>query len=310
MTNQITIIGSINVDRILHIDQLPEAGETISMTDLTLAAGGKGANQAIAAVRSGAQTNFIGAVGNDADGIFMLEQMTKNGINTEGIQTVHHQPTGQAYILLQASGQNSIVISSGANACVDADLVAQNQKLLSTSDFVITQSETPESAAIAGFKLAHSAGATTILNPAPASKISAELLSLTDIIVPNETESQTITGIEYTGHNSLLWMSKYFHERGVKAVIITLGSTGSYLSFAGQNKIIPANKVKAVDTTAAGDTFIGSFASELKTDFSNIEQAMQYDTTASGLAVQKLGAFPSIPTRTQIMDYLNSNEDK
>lgn len=300
MTNQITIIGSINVDRILHIKQLPDDGATIKMSDLTLAAGGKGANQAIAAARSGAPTNFIGAVGDDTDGIFMLRQMKQNGIDTAGIQTVHHQPTGQAYIMLQESGQNSIIVGSGANIRVDHELVEKHAKLITSANFVISQSETPEDAAIAGFKLARKANATTILNPAPATKLSQELLAVTDIIVPNETESASISGIKYTGVDSLPAMAEYFHKLGIKAVIITLGATGSYVSYDGHSEIIPARKVKALDTTAAGDTFIGALAAELAPDLANLVPAIRYATTASSLTVQKLGAFPSIPTRAQI----------
>lgn len=301
MTNKITIIGSINIDRILRIKQLPLPGETMKMTDFAQAAGGKGANQAIAAVRSGSNTNFIGAVGADADGQYMLDQMKANDINTSGISIRDDSVTGQAYILLQQSGQNSIIVNAGANSTVDSNLIGQNSSAITNADFVITQFETPIEAAIAGFKLAKEHAVTTILNPAPAAEISDELLKLTDIIAPNETESAKITGIDFTGEDSLPKMAEYFHRLGIKAVIITLGSTGSFVSFAGHQEIIPSRKVKAVDTTAAGDTFIGALASELHPDLNNLVSAMKYATIASSLTVQKLGAFPSIPTREQIL---------
>ncbi|WP_125605002.1 ribokinase [Lapidilactobacillus bayanensis] len=301
MANKVTIVGSINVDRILQIDALPQPGETICMQDLTIAAGGKGANQAVAAARSGATTSFIGAVGQDLDGQMMLHKLGDNQVNTCAIQVMNSRATGQAYILLQATGQNSIIISAGANADVSSTQVNANQDLITQADYVVAQFETPITATTTAFQIARANQTLTILNPAPATEtISKDLLQLTDIIVPNETEAANLTGIEFTNEQSMQMIATEFFKAGVKVVIITLGSRGCFVAREGFAKIIPALSVEAVDTTAAGDTFIGSLATELAPDFVNLESAINYASRASALTVQKLGAFPSIPTRNEV----------
>jgi Sugar kinases, ribokinase family len=188
----------------LQIPELPLPGETIKMTALTSAAGGKGANQAVAAARSGAQTTFIGKVGADADGEMMRQTLQNNLIDISGIDVAADNVTGQAYILLQASGQNSIIINGGANNLVTAATVQAEQARFAKQDFVIAELETPLSATLTAFQLAHQADVRTILNPAPARQdLSAELLALTDLIVPNETESASLTGIQITDQASM-----------------------------------------------------------------------------------------------------------
>ncbi|KRK74246.1 ribokinase [Lacticaseibacillus nasuensis] len=301
MSNTVAVIGSINVDSILHIKALPQPGETIAMEAFSKAAGGKGANQAVAAARAGAATSFVGRVGDDANADFMLKQLADNGITTADITRTANQQTGQAYILLQASGQNSIIVQAGANFdLTEADIDAA-KATIQAADFVIAQFETPIPAAIRAFTLAHEAGKLTILNPAPAKReIPEALLAVTDLIMPNETESEVITGIPVTDEASMAANAKYYHERGIAGVIITLGSTGSYVATQTVHEIVPAFKVKAVDTTAAGDTFIGALAAELRPDLSNLVAAVRYASKSSSFTVQKLGAFPSIPTRAVV----------
>lgn len=296
--NKVTIVGSINVDNILHIKKLPQPGETIAMTEFSKAAGGKGANQAVASSRADSKTVFVGRVGSDDNGRYMLNQFKDNGINIDHVAVTENQQTGQAYILLQESGQNSIIIQHGANFDVSASDVREAQDQIEDSDFVIAQFETPLDAIIEAFKIARNAGKATILNPAPArSDIPDELLKLTDLITPNETEAQSITGIEVVDEASMKKAADKLHEMGVKGVIITVGEKGSYVSYEDLEQIIPAFKVKAVDTTAAGDTFIGALASELKPDLSNLKESIIYASKSSSFTVQKLGAFPSIPSR-------------
>ncbi|WP_157053655.1 ribokinase [Schleiferilactobacillus perolens] len=300
--NTVTVIGSINVDNILHIQALPKPGETIAMSGYSTAGGGKGANQAIAAARSGAKTAFIGAVGNDANGEYMKTQLLENGINVQAVKTTSEAATGQAYILLQSSGQNSIIIDHGANAQVtvaDVDAVAA---AIQSSTFLVTEFETPLPADEEAFQIARAAGVKTILNPAPAvAQIPESLLRLTDIIVPNETESQAITGISVDDEPSLKASAEYYHKLGVETVIITLGDRGAYVASGNISELVPAYKVQAVDTTAAGDTFIGALAAELRPDGSNLLAAVQYASRAASLTVQKLGAFPSIPLRKSVL---------
>ncbi|MEN2316406.1 ribokinase [Lacticaseibacillus paracasei] len=301
MPNHVVVIGSINVDSILHIQRLPQPGETIKMDTFSQAAGGKGANQAVAAARSGAKTSFIGRVGDDANAAFMRGELVKNQIDTQYVATTVGTQTGQAYILLQASGQNSIIIQHGANFEVTPADVQRAADLIQSADFVVAEFETPVDATAEAFKIAKAAGKMTILNPAPAQKdLPAALLKNVDLIAPNETESELITGIPVVDEDSMWASAAYYHELGIRGVIITLGSKGSFISLDGEATIVPAFKVKAVDTTAAGDTFIGALASVLQTDLKNIVTAATYASMASSFTVQKLGAFPSIPMGDEV----------
>ena len=299
--NKVTVIGSINLDTNLRVAQMAKPGETIHAKEHYSAAGGKGANQAVAAARSGCAVSFVGAVGDDAPGKEMLALLKKENINLDGVKEVADESTGQAFITVDDSGQNSITIYSGANYAFDQDDIEQNSDLIAASDFVVAQFETPIEATIQGFKIAHQNNAKTILNPAPAiTEIPAELLQVTDIIIPNETEAATITGIEVVDEKSAKKAADKLHELGVSAVIITIGDKGAFYDFQDKQGLIPAFKVKAVDTTAAGDTFIGAMTSILKPDFSNLSDAITFANKASSLTVQGYGAQPSIPTKAEV----------
>lgn len=299
--NKVTVIGSINLDTNLRVAQMAKPGETIHAQEHYSAAGGKGANQAVAAARSGCAVSFVGAVGDDAPGKEMLALLKKENINLDGVKEVADESTGQAFITVDDSGQNSITIYSGANYAFDQEDIKQNSDLIAASDFVVAQFETPIEATIQGFKIAHQNSAKTILNPAPAiTEIPAELLQVTDIIIPNETEAATITGIEVVDEKSAKKAADELHELGVSAVIITIGDKGAFYDFQDKQGLIPAFKVKAVDTTAAGDTFIGAMTSILKPDFSNLSDAITFANKASSLTVQRYGAQPSIPTKAEV----------
>lgn len=297
--NKVTVLGSLNVDTILKINRLPKPGETMQMNSKQNAGGGKGANQAIAAARCGAKTSFIGKIGNDANGAMMLELLKEAEIDTDAI-TYSASGTGQAFILLQESGENSILVYGGANQELSLEDIDQAQAKIAASDFLITQFETPLAGGEYAFKLAKKAGVKTILNPAPAKQVPPEMLSLTDLITPNETEAQALTGIEVKDEVSCQQAAQKLQALGVKNVIITLGSKGAFYQTKTTHDFVPAFKVQAVDTTAAGDTFLGSLSSQLDTDFTNIEAAIRFANKASSLAVQKLGAIPSIPTYAEI----------
>lgn len=301
MANKVVILGSLNVDTILRIKRVPQPGETLQMNDRSSAAGGKGANQAVAAARAGAETSFIGQVGNDDAGKFMIESLKDDQVDTSGINVDSGSGTGSAYIFLDENGQNSILVYGGANQKVTATEVHNGAEQIKNADFVVTQFETPQLAAIEAFKLAKEAGAMTILNPAPASEMLPELLELSDIVIPNETESASLTGIEVTDEASMMANAAAFEKMGVKNLIITVGSKGAFYSTEdGRHDFVPAFKVKAIDTTAAGDTFIGALSSQLKTDLSNIKEALTFAQRASSITVQRLGAMPSIPTKAEI----------
>lgn len=299
--NKVTIVGSLNVDTTLRIKRMPLPGETLAAEGKSSAAGGKGANQAVSAARSGAQTAFIGEVGKDNSGQMMLDEMKANGIDVAGIRENDQVGTGTASILLDENGQNSILIYGGANQQLSPTDVEAAKDKITAADFVVAQFETPQAATLRAFQLAKANGVTTILNPAPAQKIDPEVLKLTDLIIPNKTESAELTGVIITDETSMLISAAKFAQMGVRNLIITVGAKGAFYCTQDGYSFIPAFKVNAVDTTAAGDTFIGALSSQLKPDMSNIEKALVYAQRASSLAVQKMGALPSIPTREQIL---------
>ena len=296
--NTVTVIGSINMDTTLRLTNMPKPGETMHAHEIFHAGGGKGANQAVAAKRSGARTSFIGGVGADSEGQQLLDLLTKENIDTSGIAEIQGATTGQAMIMVDAAGENSILIHAGANNAFHEQEVLKNKQLITNSDFIIAQFESSLDATILAFSIAKDAGKTTILNPAPAREtIPTELLEKTDIIIPNETETKIITGIRVTDHNSLVAAAEKLHELGIGTVIITLGSAGAFYHTEKEHGIVPAFKVDAVDTTAAGDTFIGALSSTLQPDLSNLKEAILYGNLASSVAVQSYGAQPSIPYR-------------
>lgn len=299
--NRVMVLGSMNVDTIWRVDHMPLPGETISADQKTSAGGGKGANQAIAAARSGARTSFVGKVGRDTNGKFMIRSLRKEGIDTTLISG-SKQNTGEACIILDRAGQNSIIVYGGANQDIQFSDIERLQFNLSDYDFLVTQFETPESMAVTAFRYAKVNHTITILNPAPAKKkIDPALLKLTDLIIPNETEAEMITGIKITDKKSMRAAAQRLTEKGAKGVVITLGSRGAYYHLPDKaDGIMAAVNVQAIDTTAAGDTFIGAFSAFVQKDFSNLPDAIVFANCASSLAVQTLGAQPSIPTREAI----------
>ncbi|RRK09594.1 ribokinase [Lactiplantibacillus garii] len=299
MVNKIAVLGSLNVDTTLSVQRMPEPGETLAVSKKKQAAGGKGANQAIAAARSQAETMFIGQVGQDEAGQMMIQALKDDGVDVSHIYEDSAVATGSATILLDANGQNEILVFGGANQNITGKTL--NLSGLAGQDFLITQFETPQPAALAAFKQAKADGVLTILNPAPAHEILPELLPLTDLIVPNETESALLTGIEVTDLDSMQANAAAFKKMGIPNTIITVGSRGAFFATANHTGFMPAFKVHAKDTTAAGDTFIGALASQLDSDFSNIEAATQYAQRASSITVQRYGALPSIPTKDEII---------
>ncbi|MGM9905858.1 ribokinase [Lactobacillus sp.] len=298
---KIVVIGSSNVDTTLHVENFPKPGETINANKVSEAGGGKGANQAVAAAKSGAETIFISRVGEDSYGSWMKEQLAGYGVKTDYVLATEGVKTGHAYITLNAEGQNDIIIDHGANySLTEADILAAKD-VIEGADCVIAQLETPLEATTAAFKLAKAADKVTILNPAPAIKdLPADLLAVTDLITPNETESALLTSLPVAEEADLEKNAAKLHELGVEHVIITYGSKGAYLSSPVFTGLVPAFKVKAVDTTAAGDTFLGFLAGELASDFSNLHEAARFANRASSLAVQKMGAQPSIPDRASV----------
>ena len=300
MSNKVAILGSINVDTTYHMERFPEPGETLAAKDKSSAPGGKGANQAVAAARSGSQTYFIGMVGTDAEGKFMREALQADGIDTSHIGNDSHHGTGTALVTLDANGQNDIMVYGGANQAMTTANLKDLDALMEEVDFLVTQFETPQEVALAAFKTAKAHDVITVLNPAPAKEILPELLAYTDVIAPNETESTLLSGIEITDEASLVQTAQAFQAKGVTTTLITLGSKGAFFATKDDHGIVPAFKVKAVDTTAAGDTFLGALISQLDPAMANLADAIRYAQRASSLTVQRMGAMPSIPTEAEV----------
>ncbi|CBL91829.1 ribokinase [Leuconostoc gasicomitatum] len=300
MTKNIVVLGSLNVDNIMKMPRMPLVGETMALTDVTTAPGGKGANQAVAAARQGANVSFIGSVGNDSNGQFMRATLLSNGVNVNAVTTNSEVPTGSAYIMLQENGANTILIHGGANqALTVADL---DENVIAKADTLIAQFEVPLEVIVAAFKIAKANNVQTILNPAPAVyDLIPELTHVTDIILPNETEAQLLTGITVENNEAVLnRVSNAILAKGVPRSIITLGDAGSFVADRDKRWWVKPNKVDAVDTTGAGDTFIGTLASVIDADFNNLEETVKRASIASAIAVTRAGAIPSIPTRDEV----------
>ncbi|MBB5335662.1 ribokinase [Pectinatus brassicae] len=304
MANKIVIMGSLNLDTIIKINRMPVPGETLSTDYKANSPGGKGANQAVAAARAGSQTSFIGKIGKDQSGDYMLNCLKQENIDTAAVVYDDNVGTGAAEIFLYPDGQNSILVYGGSNQTLSVDEVDANAEKIAAADFLIAQFEIPQEAILAGFKIAKQNNVKTVLNPAPAQNINPEIIKLTDILIPNETESETLTGIKITDIDSMSQTRKAFAKMGVDNIIVTVGSRGAYYATKNADGFQAANKVQAVDTTAAGDTFIGALTAKLDKSFNNLAEAISFAQKASAITVQRVGAQPSIPTLKEITDYI------
>ncbi|CAC8078275.1 Ribokinase [Staphylococcus aureus] len=301
MTNKVVILGSTNVDQFLTVERYAQPGETLHVEEAQKAfGGGKGANQAIATARMQADTTFITKIGTDGVADFILEDFKVAHIDTSYIIKTAEAKTGQAFITVNAEGQNTIYVYGGANMTMTPEDVINAKDAIINADFVVAQLEVPIPAIISAFEIAKAHGVTTVLNPAPAKALPNELLSLIDIIVPNETEAELLSGIKVTNEQSMKNNANYFLSIGIKTVLITLGKQGTYFATKNQSQHIEAYKVNAIDTTAAGDTFIGAFVSRLNKSQDNLADAIDFGNKASSLTVQKHGAQASIPLLEEV----------
>lgn len=301
MTNKVVILGSTNVDQFLTVERYAQPGETLHVEEAQKAfGGGKGANQAIATARMQADTTFITKIGTDGVADFTLEDFKAAHIDTSYIIKTAEAKTGQAFITVNAEGQNTIYVYGGANMTMTPEDVINAKDAIINADFVVAQLEVPIPAIISAFEIAKAHGVTTVLNPAPAKALPNELLSLIDIIVPNETEAELLSGIKVTNEQSMKDNANYFLSLGIKTVLITLGKQGTYFATKNQSQHIEAYKVNAIDTTAAGDTFIGAFVSRLNKSQDNLADAIDFGNKASSLTVQKHGAQASIPLLEEV----------
>ena len=284
----VVVVGSANLDLVATLDHLPKPGETIVALDYAEHAGGKGVNQAVACARMGARTAFVGCVGNDDAGVFLRGVLENEGIDTTMLRIVD-MPTGRAFINVDSRGENEIVVVSGANTQVG---VAQNPFILPTSHVLLMQLEIPLQTVTAALAAARKGGAVTVLNPAPYRSLTGEILSLVDVIVPNETVSAACGGTQ-----ALL-------AADVGTVVTTLGEKGAVINTVSSETSISPHNVVAVDTVGAGDAFIGALSAEIARGTS-ISEAAAVGAVAGALATTVRGAVPSLPTQTSVRSAMN-----
>ncbi len=291
MEFDVVVVGSANLDLVAQLDSFPLPGETLRANSYAEYAGGKGLNQAVACARMGAHTAFVGCLGDDVEGAYLHTILTTEGIDTTYVRTVD-APTGRAFINVDSQGENTIVVVSGANAMVGSD---GSLFQIPTGKIVLAQLEVPQAVITTAFTRARLQGSQTVLNPAPAATLSAELLSATDLIVPNETEALALGGID-----ALL-------KAGIPTVIVTQGEYGADIVTASNTRHIDVFTVTAIDTVGAGDAFIGAMCAELARGESLLT-ACQTAVVAGALATTVRGAVPSLPTRAAVLAARNQRQ--
>jgi ribokinase len=299
MKQKIFIIGSSNTDMVIKSQKLPAPGETIIGGTFLMNPGGKGANQAVAAAKLGATVTFISKTGNDIFGKQAIQGFQREGINTDFVFTDLENPSGVALILVDAKGENSIAVASGANANLQITEVETAIQQITADDTVLLQLEIPIPTVEFAIKKCFEKGAKVILNPAPAQVLDESVFKYLDIITPNETEAELLTGIKVTDLSTAEQAALKFHEKGVKNVIITLGSRGAYLHNENVNRLIPSPIVDAMDTTAAGDVFNGALAVALS-EGQDLEQSISFACRAAAISVTRMGAQASAPLRSEV----------
>ena len=305
MGSAIVVVGSSNTDMIIKLDRIPKPGETVLGGEFSTAAGGKGANQAVAAARAGGKVTFIARVGDDVFGRQAVEGFVADGIDASHVLQDSDAPSGVALIFVDERGENSIAVASGANARLTPQDVLSAREVITSADVLVTQLETPLDTVHAAVNLAFEHGVRVVLNPAPAQPLREEVLRHVSVLTPNETEAELLTGIEVSNEAAALAAAERLAAAGVEAIAITLGSRGAFIFDSDHRELVPGFEVESVDTTAAGDVFNGALAVALA-EGSSLTDAVRFANAAAALAVTKLGAQPSAPTREEIQGLLST----
>ena len=302
---KVVVIGSSNTDMVIQVPRIPRPGETILGGRFSSAAGGKGANQAVAAARAGGDVTFIACLGRDSIGAQAITGFEKDGIDVRRISRDAESPSGVALIFVGENGENSIAVAGGANMSLTPEKIMRNRDVIQSADILVMQLESPLESVEAAASLAFEKQVPVILNPAPALPLSDELLAKITVLTPNESEAELLTGVVVTGIESAREAAAHLRERGVDRVIITMGAKGAFVSLAGREAMVPGFQVKPVDTTGAGDVFNGALSVSLA-EGQTLEEAVRFANAAAALSVTKLGAQPSAPKRPDIEKMLQS----
>jgi len=301
--NTIVVVGSSNTDMIIKVPRIPRPGETVLGGQFSMAAGGKGANQAVAAARAGGKVLLIARVGEDLFGEEAVQSFERDTIDVHCITRDDQAPSGIALIFVGEGGENSIAVAPGANANLTAAHVDRFSRQISEAGTLLTQLETPLETVLRATEVAAASGKRIILNPAPARPVPVELLRRVSILTPNETEAEVLTGIPITDNKSAAAAAEHLFDQGVSVVIITLGARGALVATREKQEWAPGFHVKALDTTAAGDVFNGALAVALNEN-EPLMDAVRFAHAAAAISVTRLGAQPSIPHRKEIDEFL------
>ena len=300
---RIAVVGSSNMDLVVKSPRIPAIGETILGEDFIMTPGGKGANQAVAAAKLGAEVFFVARLGDDVFGAQSLNNLNKEGVNTKYVIQTKGVASGVALITVDDAGNNVIVVAPGANRKLSPGDVKEAESCIASSGALVAQLEVPlETVEFAG-RLVHNCGVPFILDPAPAQKLGPELLKMVEVLTPNETEAQILTGVEVTDEESARMAAENLLECGVKAVILTMGTKGFLLATNDRLEFVPAIKVDAVDATAAGDAFTGGLAFGLAQGQALFEAAL-FANRVAALSVTKMGAQSSMPSAEAVESFM------
>lgn len=306
MKNKVVVVGSYNTDLTIKTDRIPRPGETIIGGRFSESGGGKGANQAVAAARAGADVSLVARVGNDVLGREGIERLSREEISTRYMFSDTEAPTGVAFIVVDKNGENSIVVASGANSKLSSiDIELAESEILS-ADVVLLQLESPIRTIETVINKSYEKGITIILNPAPAHPLSENLLQKINTITPNRVEAEMLTGIKVTDEESLRLITKRLFDFGIKNVLITLGPRGVFAGLQDMMEFIPSFKVNTVDSTGAGDVFNGSLAAFLSNGIP-MKKAIKLANASAAISVTRLGAQNCAPTRLEIEKFISYN---
>ena len=306
MSSTLLVVGSLNMDLVVRAERMPGPGQTLIGRDFATIPGGKGANQAVAAARLGARTYMIGRVGADDFGQALVQNLRDADVATEFLKTDESEPNGIAVIIVDDDGENSIVVAPGANDKVTPQDILDAGKAWDEAGHVVMQLEIPLDAVECALDTAREKGVTSVLDSGPAMKVPMDLLRKADILSPNESETEALIDRKVTDLNSARDAAKHFLDSGVETVVLKLGDEGCLVATASDMTHIPAEKVEAVDTTAAGDAFTAALAVALS-EGKGLVDAARYANAVGALAVTGFGAQPSLPTRARVEEFLSAS---